>query len=77
MIPRSFSTTLEKIRKSAAQDEELTILKGYINTGFSTKKKYLPTELHELWAHKEMLSIELGLITCSQGDETRDASVHT
>ena len=27
-------------------------------------KKNLPTDLHEFWPHKEMLSIESGLITC-------------
>ena len=39
-------------------------LKGYINTGFLCDKKNLPTDLHEFWPHKEMLSIESGLITC-------------
>ena len=27
-------------------------------------KKNLPTDFHEFWPHKEMLSIESGLITC-------------
>ena len=37
--------------------------KGYISTGFPCDKKNLPTDLHEFWPHKEMLSIESGLIT--------------
>ena len=60
----SFCTTLECIRKSTAQDEQFTRLKGYISTGFPSKKKNLPTDLCEFWPHKEMLSIESGLITC-------------
>ena len=46
------------------QDEQLTRLKCYINTGFLCDKKNLPTDLHEFWPHKEMLSIKSGLITC-------------
>ena len=42
----------------------LTWLKGYISTGFLCDKKNLPTDLHEFWLHKEMLSNESGLITC-------------
>ena len=45
-------------------DEQLTRLKGYISTGFPCDKKNLPTNLHQFWPHKEMLSIESGLITC-------------
>ena len=46
------------------QDEQLTRLKGYINTGFPCDKKNLMTDLHDFWPHKEMLSIESGFITC-------------
>ena len=46
------------------QDEQLRRLKGYISTGFPCDKKNLLTDLHEFWPHKEMLSIESGLITC-------------
>ena len=60
----SFSNKLDHLRKSTAQDEQLTRLKGYISTGFPCDKKNLPTDLHEFWPHKEMLSIESGLITC-------------
>ena len=60
----SFSKKLDRLRKSTAQDEQLTRLKGYISTGFPCDKKNLPTDLHELWPHKEMLSIESGLIIC-------------
>ena len=52
------------MRKSTSQDEQLTRLKGYISTGFLCDKKNLPTDLHEFWLHKEMLSIGSGLITC-------------
>ena len=60
----SFSTKLEQIRKSTSQDKQLTWVKCYISTGFLSDKKNLPTDLHEFWPHKEMLSIESGLITC-------------
>ena len=60
----SFSNKLDQLKKSTAQDEQLTRLKGYISTGFPCDKKNLLTDLHEFWPHKEMLSIESGLITC-------------
>ena len=60
----SFSNKLGRLRKSTAQDEQLTRLKGYISIGFPCDKKNLPTDLHEYWPHKEMLSIKSGLITC-------------
>ena len=60
----SFSNKLQYLRKNTLQDEQLTGLKGYINTGFLCDKKNLPTDLHEFWSHKEMLSIKSGLITC-------------
>ena len=46
------------------QDNQLTRLIHYINTGFPCHKKNLPTDLHEFWNHREALSIESGLITC-------------
>ena len=60
----SFSSKLEWLRKSTSQDKQLTRLKHYISTGFLCDKKNLLTDLHEFWLHKEMLSIESGLITC-------------
>ena len=60
----SFSNKLDQLRKSTVQDEQLTRLKGYISTGLPCDKKNLPIDLHEFWPHKEMLSIESGLITC-------------
>ena len=60
----SFSNKLDQLRESTSQDEQLTRLRGYINTGFPCEKKNLPTDLHEFWPHKEMLSIKSGLITC-------------
>ena len=59
----SFSNKLQHLRESTSQDEQLTRLKGYISTGFPCEKN-LPTDLHEFWPHKEMISIESGLITC-------------
>ena len=60
----SFSNKLDQLRKSTSQDEQLTRLKCYISTGFPCDKKNLPTDLNEFWPHKEILSIESGLITC-------------
>ena len=60
----SFSNKLDHLRKNTAQDDQLTRLRGYINTGFPCDKKNLPTDLQEFWPHKEMLSVESGLITC-------------
>ena len=41
----SFSNKLQCLRESTAQDEQLTRLKGYINTGFLCDEKNLPTDL--------------------------------
>ena len=60
----SFSNKLDQLRKSTAQDNQLTRLSHYINRGFPCDKKNLLTELHEFWNHREALSIESGLITC-------------
>ena len=46
------------------QDNQLTRLSHYINTGFPCDKKNLPTDLQEFLNHREALSIENGLITC-------------
>ena len=46
------------------QDNQLTRLSCYINTGFPCDKKNLPTDLHEFWNNREALSIESRLITC-------------
>ena len=43
----SFSNKLDRLRKSTVQDEQLTRLRGYINTGFPCDKKNLLTDLHE------------------------------
>ena len=60
----SFSNKLQCLRESTSHNKQLTRLKGYIKTGFLHEKKNLPTDLQEFWLHKEMLSIESGLITC-------------
>ena len=60
----SFSNKLDQLRKSTAQDNQLTRLSHYVNTGFPCDKKNLLTDLHEFWNHREALSIESGLITC-------------
>ena len=60
----SFSNKLDQLRKSTAQDNQLTRLSHYINTGFPCDEKNLLTDLHEFWNHREALSIESRLITC-------------
>ena len=60
----SFSNKLDQLRKRTAQDNQLTRLSHYINTGFPCDKKNLLTDLHEFWPHRETLSVESGLITC-------------
>ena len=60
----SFSNKLDQLRKSTVQDNQLTRLSHYINTGFLCDKKNLLTDLHEFCNHRETLSIESGLITC-------------
>ena len=61
----SFSNKLDQLRKSTVQDNQLTRLRCYINTGFPCDKKNLLTDLHEFWPHRETLSVKSGLITCS------------
>ena len=51
-------------KKLDLQDNQLTRLSHYINTGFPCDKKNLPTDLHEFWNHREALSIKSRLITC-------------
>ena len=58
----SFSNKLECLRKSTLQNEQLTRLKGYINTGFLCNKSDLPTDLHEPCPLMEMLHIESELV---------------
>ena len=60
----SFSKKLDRLRKSTAQDNQLTRLSRYINIGFPCDKKNLAMDFHEFWNHREALSIESGLITC-------------
>ena len=58
----SFSNKLDQLRKSTVQNNQLTRLRHYINTGFPCDRKNLPTDLHEFWPHRETLSVESG--TC-------------
>ena len=60
----TFSKKLDQLRKSTAQDNQLTRLSHYINTGFPCDEKNLLTDLQEFWNHRDTLSIENGLITC-------------
>ena len=60
----TFSKKLDQLRKSTAQDNQLTRLSHYINRGFPCDKKNLLTDLHEFWPHRETLSVKSGLITC-------------
>ena len=45
----TFSRKLDRLRKSTAQDNQLTRLSRYINTGFPCEKKNLLTDLQEYW----------------------------
>ena len=60
----TFSRKLDQLRKSTAQDNQLTRLSHYINTGFPCEKKNLLTDLQEFWNFRDTLSIENGLLTC-------------
>ena len=60
----NFSRKLDCIRKSTSQDDQLTRLSRYINTGFPFEKKNLPRDLQDYWNYQDTLSIENGLITC-------------
>ena len=60
----TFSRKLDQLRKSTAQDNQLTRLSHYINTGFPCEKKNLPTDLQEYWNYRDTLSIKNGLLTC-------------
>ena len=60
----SFSRKLDRLRKSTAQDNQLTRLSCYINTGFPCEKKNLPIDLQDYWNYRDTLSIENGLLTC-------------
>ena len=60
----NFSRKLDRIRKSTLQDNQLTRLSRYINTGFPCEKKNLPRDLQDYWNCRDMLSIENGLVTC-------------
>ena len=60
----SFSNKLDQLRKSTVQDNQLTRLSCYINTGFPCDKENLPTNLHEFLPHRETLSVKSRLITC-------------
>ena len=60
----NFSRKLDRIRKSTSQDNQLTRLSRYINTGFPCEKKNPPRDLQDYWNCRDMLSIENGLVTC-------------
>ena len=60
----TLSKKLDRLRKSTAQDNQLTRFSRYIYTGFPCDKKNLLTDLQEFCNHREALSIENGLITC-------------
>ena len=60
----TFSRKLDQLRKSTVQDNQLTRLSHYINTGFPCEKKNLLTDLQEYWNYRDTLSIEIGLLTC-------------
>ena len=45
----TFYRKLDRLRKSTAQDNQLTRLSHYINTGFPCEKKNLPIDLQDYW----------------------------
>ena len=60
----TFSRKLDRLRKSTSQDNQLTRLSCYINTGFPCEKKTQLTDLQEFWNYSDTLSIKNGLLTC-------------
>ena len=60
----TFSRKLDQLRESTVQDNQLTKLSHYINTGFPCEKKNLLTDLQEYWNYRDTLSIKNGLLTC-------------
>ena len=60
----TFSRKLDRLRKSTAQDNQLTRLSHYNNTGFPCEEKNLPIDLQDYWNYRDTLSIENGLLTC-------------
>ena len=46
------------------QDNQLTRLSHYINTGIPCEKKNLPTDLQKYWNYRDTLSTKNGLLTC-------------
>ena len=59
----TFSRKLDQLRKSTVQNNQLTRLSCYINTGFPCEKNLL-TDLQEFWNYRDTLSIKNGLLTC-------------
>ena len=55
----TFSRKLDRLRKSTAQDNQLTRLSRYINTGFPCEKKNLPIDLQDYSNYQDTLSIKL------------------
>ena len=55
-LQNSLSNKLDQLRKSTVQDNQLTRLRPYINTGFPCDKKSLHTDLHKCWNQRETLS---------------------
>ena len=63
----SFSNKLDQLRKSTVQDNQLTRLRHYINTGFPCDKKNLLTDLHEFWPHREHYQLNLDSLHVATG----------
>ena len=62
-FPKSHSNSLERIKKSTQQDEQLNHLSRYITKGFLCDKCNLPEDLQQFWDYRDLPSIESGLIT--------------
>ena len=77
----TFSRKLGQLRKSTAQDNQLTRLGHYINTGCPCEKKNLPTDLQEYWNYRDTIHRKWSSYLwiqnhCSTRDASRDATVH-
>ena len=65
--PKIFFNSLDRIRKSTLQDDQLNRLSRYIAEGFPSDKSNLPEDLQQFLDYRDLLSIESGLIT--QGNQ--------
>ena len=73
----TFSKKLDRLRKSTVQDNQLTRLSHYINTGFPCDKKNLLTELQGYTINRKWSHYLWKQDHSSKGDEPRCCSTST